>query len=152
MVPKRYIKRRRTQGVKLPTWTLPRLETTLNRYSRNTFVCDHEFPELTALCPITKLPDFYVVALSYQPDTKLVELKSLKLYFVAYRNLEILHEELANKFLEDFVSAVSPRWASVEVKVNNRGGIYTTVRRSWNKRTKSPTLNPSRQPPLGKIR
>jgi 7-cyano-7-deazaguanine reductase len=71
--------------------------------------------------------------LSYEPDKKLVELKSLKLYFVTFRNVEILHEELTNTILEDFVQAISPRWVSVEVRVSNRGGIHTTIRRLWRK-------------------
>jgi 7-cyano-7-deazaguanine reductase len=71
--------------------------------------------------------------LSYEPDKKLVELKSLKLYFVTFRNVEILHEELTNQILDDFVHAVSPRWVNIEVRVNNRGGINTTIRRSWRK-------------------
>jgi 7-cyano-7-deazaguanine reductase len=71
--------------------------------------------------------------LAYEPDAKLVELKSLKLYLIAYRDLEILHEELANQILDDLVSAVNPRWASIQLEVNVRGGIRTTVSRCWSR-------------------
>ena len=110
----------------------PKIETLRNRHENKDFVCHHIFPELTALCPVTKLPDFYTVALSYQPGSKLVELKSLKLYFNNYRNREILHEELTNQILDDFKAALKPKWARIETKVNVRGGIYTTVVRQWN--------------------
>ncbi|SRR5437773_727528 len=114
---------------------LPALSTLPNKNFNKSFTCNHVFPELTALCPVTKLPDFYVVQLSYAPDRKLVELKSLKLYFVAYRNLQILHEELTNRILEDFVDAVHPLWAKIEVTVNNRGGIDTVITRLWKRRS-----------------
>jgi 7-cyano-7-deazaguanine reductase len=112
---------------------LIRLEALPNKFSNRAFTCNHVFSELTALCPVTRLPDFYVVYLSYEPNKKLIELKSLKLYFVTFRNVEILHEELANKILEDLVQAISPRWVSIELRVNNRGGIHTTIRRMWKK-------------------
>ncbi len=96
-------------------------------------VVEYEYPELTALCPMTGLPDFYTVRIVYEPDRKLPELKSLKLYFVKFRNVGILHENLANKILEDFKDAVEPRWVMIELFVNNRGGVYTTVRRFWSR-------------------
>jgi 7-cyano-7-deazaguanine reductase len=102
------------------------------------------FPELTAVCPVTRLPDFYVVRTVYEPERKLVELKSFKLYLNAYRDVEILHEEVANKILDDFIAAVKPRWAYIEVKVNVRGGMSTTISRHWMKRggDKMPPVDP----------
>ena len=97
-------------------------------------VVEYEFPELTALCPMTGLPDFYTIRIVFEPDKKLPELKSLKLYFVSFRNVGILHEDLTNRILNDFVDAVEPRWVLVELFVNNRGGIYTTVRRFWTRK------------------
>lgn len=113
--------------------SLPRLDTRPNRNISKRYVCSHVFPELTAVCPVTKLPDFYTVIIRYEPDKKIVELKSLKLYFVAYRNIEILHEEITNQILDDFIEVVEPRWISIDVKVNVRGGIYTTVTRYWSR-------------------
>jgi 7-cyano-7-deazaguanine reductase len=102
------------------------------------------FPELTAVCPVTKLPDFYVVRTVYEPERKLVELKSFKLYLNSYRDVEILHEEVTNKILDDFIAAVQPRWAYIEVKVNVRGGISTTISRQWRRRggDKMPPIDP----------
>src|SRR2546422_11677018 len=113
---------------------LPILETRENKYSNRRFECEHVFAELTALCPITLLPDVYTLRLVYEPARKLVELKSMKLYLVAFRGLEILHEELANRILDDFIGKVKPRWVRIQLTVNNRGGILTTIRRDWDRR------------------
>jgi 7-cyano-7-deazaguanine reductase len=71
--------------------------------------------------------------LAYESDELLPELKSLKFYFLSYRDREILHEELANEILDDFVSAVKPRWVQLILKVNNRGGVFTTIGRRWSR-------------------
>jgi len=110
------------------------IETVKFEYPESHTVVEYEYPELTAVCPMTGLPDFYTVRIVYEPDSKLPELKSLKLYFVKYRNVGILHENLANSILEDFKSAVEPRWVLIELFVNNRGGGYTTVRRYWSRK------------------
>lgn len=109
------------------------LQTIENRDKDKSFACQFEFPELTAVCPTTKLPDFYVMRLVYEPDERLVELKSLKMYLIQYRNTGFLHEQLVNEILEDFKAVVKPRWIFLELKVNVRGGIYTTVRRHWSR-------------------
>ncbi len=107
------------------------IDTVEFEYPESHTVVEYEYPELTAVCPMSGLPDFYTVRLVYEPDKKLPELKSLKMYFVGFRNVGILHENLANRILEDFVAAVNPRWLLIELFVNNRGGVYTTVRRAW---------------------
>lgn len=109
------------------------LETKPNKNWKHHYVCKHVFDELTALCPFNKLPDFYTVNLTYEPDRRLVELKSLKMYFTTFRNVEILHEEITNHIMDDFVKAVKPRWATIVMDVNNRGGIVTTVTRYWDR-------------------
>lgn len=112
----------------------PKLETRPNKYYKRHYVCRHVFSELTAVCPVTRLPDFYKITLIYEPDRKLIELKSLKMYFVAYREVEILHEEITNQILDDFITAVRPRWVSIENIVHNRGGVQTTITRRWNRK------------------
>ena len=107
------------------------LETKSNKNWKHHYVCKHVFSELTAVCPVTRLPDFYTVNLTYEPDRKLIELKSLKLYFTTFREVEILHEEITNQILDDFLHAVRPRWATIVVDMNNRGGIVTTITRRW---------------------
>jgi len=112
----------------------PTIDTRPNKNVKRRYVCTHIFPELTAVCPVTRLPDFYTLRITYEPERKIVELKSFKLYLITYRNVEILHEEITNRILDDFISAVRPRWAYIEVKVNVRGGIATTIARHWKKR------------------
>ena len=109
------------------------IKTIKNKYKGERYVCEHTFPELTAVCPTTNLPDFYTLRLLYEPNEKLIELKSLKLYLVQYRNEGIYHEELINKIMEDLKSIIEPNWIYLELKVNVRGGISTIVRRFWDK-------------------
>lgn len=111
----------------------PKIETLPNKNRKKKFVSYHTYSELTAVCPTTRLPDFYTLKLAYESDKLLPELKSLKFYFLSFRNREILHEELANEILDDFVSAVNPRWVQLILKVNNRGGVFTTIGRRWNR-------------------
>ncbi len=124
--------------------SFPTIDTRPNKNVKRRYVCTHIFPELTAVCPVTRLPDFYTLRIMYEPERKIVELKSFKLYLIAYRNVEILHEEITNRILDDFISAVRPSWAYIEVKVNVRGGIATTITRHWKKRQgdRIPPFNP----------
>jgi len=111
----------------------PKIETADFKYPETHTAVEYLYPELTAVCPQTGLPDYYILRIVYEPDKKLPELKSLKMYLVAYRNYGIWHEHLANKIMEDFKKAVEPRWVYIELYVNNRGGIYTSVRRFWSR-------------------
>ena len=87
----------------------------------------YEYPELIALCPMTGIPDIYTVRIIYTPNKKVPELKSLRFYFLAYKDIPILHEHLANKISEDFQKAVRPRKLRVELDVAVRGGIRTKI-------------------------
>lgn len=109
----------------------PVIEIRPNKNEGTKFICEHTFSELTALCPETRLPDFYTVKIEYEPEKKLVELKSLKYYFSAFRSVEILHEEITNKIMNDLIRVVEPRWIVITVVVNVRGGINTTITRKW---------------------
>lgn len=104
------------------------LEAWENKYSDVDYAVEHELTEFTCICPKTGQPDYATFMLSYGPDKKCIELKSLKLYLQAYRDVGIFHEHVTNKILEDFVEAVEPRWAELEGRFNNRGGIVTTVK------------------------
>ena len=105
----------------------PSIETWENQYSDRDYVVDLEIPEFTCICPKTGLPDFAVIKVSYKPAKLCLELKSLKMHLIFYRNVGIFHEHLVNKLLDDFVKACRPRWMKVEVVMNPRGGIATTV-------------------------
>ena len=112
---------------------LPEIVTEEFQYPETKTVVEYIYPELTAVCPKTGMPDYYTIRILYLPDNKLPELKSLKLYFIGYRNIGIWHEHLANDILDNFVKAVEPQWLFIELKVNNRGGIYSNIYRHWSK-------------------
>ena len=103
------------------------LETFENAYPDRDYEIVITCPEWTAVCPMTGQPDFATITITYVPDKLCVELKSLKLYMVSYRNEGIFHEKATNKILDDFVAACSPRRCTVEGRFNVRGGITTVV-------------------------
>jgi len=105
----------------------PPLDAWPNQFRQRDYVLKIVVPEFTCVCPKTGQPDFGTVTIEYIPDETCVELKSLKLYMQAYREMGIFHENIANKVLDDFVTACSPRKARVTMRFNPRGGIYTTV-------------------------
>jgi 7-cyano-7-deazaguanine reductase len=84
-------------------------------------------PEFTSICPKTGLPDFGTVTIRYQPDKLCLELKSLKGYFQAYRNLGIFYENAVNRILEDCVAACRPKRMTVTGRFSSRGGISSVV-------------------------
>ena len=90
-----------------------------------------ECPEFTCVCPMTGQPDFAVFTITYVPDEKIVELKSLKLYLWSYRQEGAFHEDVTNRVLDDLVGCLTPRRISVVSRWNVRGGITTTVRASY---------------------
>ena len=84
-------------------------------------------PEFTSVCPKTGLPDHGELTLRYVPDKLCLELKSLKMYMLAYRNLGIFQENVVNRFLEDVVKSCRPVSANVTGEFTPRGGIGTRV-------------------------
>jgi len=98
-----------------------------------------DFPEFTSLCPVTGQPDFATITITYVPDRKCVEMKSLKLYFFAYRNKGIFYEAVVNTILDDLVSKLNPRWMKVVGKFAVRGGTAGTVLAEYSgKRSRKP--------------
>lgn len=84
-------------------------------------------PEYTSVCPKTGLPDFGTITIRYRPAAQCLELKSLKYYVLAYRNLGIFYENAVNRILRDLVVACQPSWAVVTGEFNVRGGMRTVV-------------------------
>jgi 7-cyano-7-deazaguanine reductase len=84
-------------------------------------------PEFTSVCPMTGLPDFGEIRVSYTPAARCIELKSFKYYLVSYRNLGIFYEAATNRILSDLVAACKPRRMTVVGDFTARGGIRTTV-------------------------
>jgi len=103
------------------------LETEPNPRPGRDYEVRCETPELTCLCPRTGQPDFATVVVTYVPDQRIVELKSLKLYLWSFRDEGHFHEDVTNRILDDLVAAVDPRRMTVETHWNVRGGITTTV-------------------------
>ncbi len=110
---------------------LPPLETMVNLYPGTDYVSEHTTDELIALCPMSGLPDYYSLILRYGPDKRIIELKSLKLYLVAFKDACMLHEDIINRIVEDLVEVVEPMWLEAELEVAVRGGIETRLYRMW---------------------
>lgn len=111
---------------------LPAIETFPSQFPGTEITI--EVPEFTSVCPMTGLPDFGTITLRYEPAGKVLELKSLKEYFLAYRNLGIFYENAVNRILEDIVRACRPVRAVVTGHFNPRGGIGSIVEARWPRR------------------
>jgi 7-cyano-7-deazaguanine reductase len=107
------------------TALLPDIETFPNQYKG--YEITIEIPEYTAICPKTGLPDFGTITLHYMPDKECLELKSLKMYIHAYRNLGIFYENSVNRILQDVVKASHPVWARVTGTFVARGGLKSVI-------------------------
>ncbi len=114
------------------TAPLPAIETWPNQFPD--YEITVEIPEYNAICPKTGLPDFGHLTIRYVPDERCLELKSLKLYIVAYRNLGIFYENAVNRILEDCVAACRPKTMTVRGTFSSRGGISSVVEASWKRR------------------
>ena len=99
------------------------LEAFPNRHPENNYFVKFNAPEFTSLCPITNQPDFATIYISYIPDEKLVESKSLKLYLFSFRNHGDFHENCINVIGKDLVKLMEPRYLEVWGKFTPRGGI-----------------------------
>lgn len=86
-----------------------------------------EQPEFTSVCPMTGLPDFGCIIISYTPDKKIIELKSLKYYLLQYRNVGIFYEHVVNRILDDLVEVLKPKRIEITGDFTTRGGITTRV-------------------------
>ena len=110
---------------------LPEIETWPNQY--HGYEIEIVMPEFTSVCPKTGLPDFGRLTLRYVPDRSCLELKSYKMYLLAYRGLGIFQENVVNRVLEDVVRAADPVKATVTGDFTPRGGLSTVVTATWNR-------------------
>src|SRR5690348_4504677 len=108
---------------------LPVLETWPNNFPG--YEITVRFPEYTSVCPKTGLPDYGTILIQYTPDKSCLELKALKMYLLAYRNLGIFYENAVNRMLRDIVSAIRPVRCRVTGEFTPRGGLTTTVEARW---------------------
>ena len=108
---------------------LPEIETWPNQYAD--YEIEIVMPEFTSVCPKTALPDFGKIVLRYVPDKRCLELKSYKMYLLAYRDLGIFQENVVNRVLQDVVRAAKPVTATVIGDFAARGGLTTLVTASF---------------------
>lgn len=114
--------------------SLPEIETWPNQFGQ--YEIEIVMPEFTSICPKTGLPDHGILRLIYTPMLRCLELKSLKLYTIAYRNLGIFQENAVNRVLTDIVKATDPFEATVIGEFAARGGISTRVTATYRRKKK----------------
>ena len=114
---------------------LPEIETWPNQYPD--YEIEIAMPEFTSVCPKTGLPDFGKIVLRYVPDRLCLELKSYKMYLLAYRDLGIFQENVVNRVLEDVVKAAKPVRATVVGDFSPRGGLGTVVTAVYDRRQRT---------------
>lgn len=127
---RQYTDEHASAGVRAP---LPEIETWPNQFPN--YEIEISLPEFTSVCPKTGLPDHGTITLRYVPDQRCLELKSLKMYMLAYRNLGIFQENVVNRFLRDIVRACDPISANVMGEFTPRGGVYSKISASWSKKS-----------------
>lgn len=103
------------------------LEVFDNQYPQRDYKIEIVAPEFTSVCPKTGQPDFGTITITYTPNKKCVELKSLKMYLQGYRNEGIFYENVTNVIMDDLASALQPRYMKIEAAFSARGGITETV-------------------------
>jgi len=111
---------------------LPEIECWPNQYSTG-YEIEIEMPEFTSVCPKTGLPDHGTLILRYMPDKLCLELKSLKMYTLAYRNLGIFQENVVNRMLADVVKAAKPIEATLVGDFMPRGGVHTKITATYSR-------------------
>ena len=99
------------------------LETFINKHPGRDYFVKFNCPEFTSLCPKTGQPDYATLYISYVPDQRMVESKSLKLYLFSFRNHGDFHEDCVNIIMDDLIHAMDPKYIEVWGKFLPRGGI-----------------------------
>jgi 7-cyano-7-deazaguanine reductase len=117
-----YTENHAKSGIDAP---LPSIECWENQYPG--YEIEIILPEYTAICPKTGLPDFGTIFVEYVPDQWCLELKSLKEYITAYRNLGIFYENAVNRMLQDLVAACKPVSMRIRGEFTPRGGIQSRI-------------------------
>ncbi len=113
------------------------LETFENKHPKRAYFVKFNCPEFTSLCPVTGQPDFATLYISYIPDIRMVESKSLKLYLFSFRNHGDFHEDCVNIIMNDLIELMNPWYIEVWGKFTPRGGISIDPYCNWGRpRTK----------------
>ncbi|MEJ5165804.1 MAG: preQ(1) synthase [Thermoanaerobaculia bacterium] len=114
-----------------------KLEVFPNPHPDVRYEITHHCLEFTSLCPLTGQPDFAEITITYIPDLKCVELKSLKGYLWSFRNEKGFFEDLSNKIAKDLINVLKPHFLKLEARFNIRGGIKTTIVINYQKEGKN---------------
>ncbi len=101
-----------------------------DNHGKSTWV-EIENPEFTSLCPKTGLPDFGTIKIKYLPDSKIIELKSLKYYFLQFRNAGIFYENLTKLIMEHLVAKLDPFEMIIEATFTSRGGLSSKIKSEY---------------------
>lgn len=112
---------------------LPEIECWPNQFKED-YVIEIDTPEFTSVCPRTGLPDHGTITIEYVPDKQCLELKALKMYLLAYRNIGIFQENAVNRILRDCVKAAKPRRMTVTGEFTPRGGVYSSISAEYSKK------------------
>ncbi len=107
---------------------MKKIEVFENKYPNRDYYITHTNEEFTSVCPITKLPDFGTITINYIPGKLCIELKSLKYYFLDFRNKGIFYEAVTNQILDELVSACDPRYMEIIGNFSVRGGLQSQVK------------------------
>ena len=106
------------------------LEAFQNKHPGNDYFVKFNCPEFTSLCPITGQPDFATIIISYVPDERLVESKSLKLYLFSFRNHGDFHEDVINIIMKDLIQLLEPKYIENSFRVEGCLSIHTAIMES----------------------
>jgi len=103
------------------------LETFENPNLTRDYVIRHTNPEFTSVCPMTGLPDFGSIIIEYKPNKLCVELKSLKYYFLEFRNRGIFYESAINQIADDMIKLLEPKYLKITGNFTTRGGLHSDI-------------------------
>ena len=105
------------------------LETFPYEYAGREIIMTIDTDEFTSVCPWSGLPDYARIHIEYIPGRTCIELRSLKYYFLSYRNVGIYQEHLVNRILDDLVHCAQ---ASLD---EGGGGLQRTRWSSYRRHT-----------------
>ena len=86
----------------------------------------YQMNEFAAVCPFLGLPDTGIVWVNYIPQNKLVELKSLKYYFISFSNVGIYQEDVTSGIFNDLNLLLEPEELLIKTRYSINEGIDTT--------------------------
>lgn len=130
---------------------IPELHIFPNPHPERNYTIVHANPEFTSVCPMTGLPDFGEIILEYVPNELCIELKSLKYYYLSFRDRGIFYESVVNEILDDMVSALEPRSITIRGEFTTRGGLHSTVEATYLKEY-DPLPKPSKRVKIVKLK